>query len=109
MCSNHRGGQFVGDVGQPLHCENLDVGGNDIHVEYKNRKTNLHAIWDTNIPESISGGSTLASAKSWAATLTTSTYFPFCVPQAAMPESPGTNYLLAMLNMPYGTNTNNLV
>ncbi|KAI1435003.1 nuclease S1 precursor [Xylaria sp. CBS 124048] len=62
---------FVGDIGQPLHCENLDVGGNSIGVEYDGKSTNLHAIWDTQIPESISGGSTLASAKSWAATLTT--------------------------------------
>jgi len=62
---------FVGDIGQPLHCEALDVGGNDIDVTYGSDSTNLHAIWDTNIPESIAGGSTLSTAKSWAATLTT--------------------------------------
>jgi hypothetical protein len=62
---------FVGDIGQPLHCEALDVGGNDIDVTYDGDSTNLHAIWDTNIPESIAGGSTLSVAKSWAATLTT--------------------------------------
>ena len=58
-------------------------------MEYKNRKTNLHAVWDTNIPESISGGSTLASAKKWASTLTTRTYFAFLVLQASILESPG--------------------
>ncbi|KAK3940315.1 S1/P1 nuclease [Diplogelasinospora grovesii] len=62
---------FVGDIGQPLHCEALDVGGNSIDVTYDGESTNLHAIWDSNIPESISGGSTLAAAKSWATTLTT--------------------------------------
>ncbi|KAI0840962.1 nuclease S1 precursor [Hypoxylon sp. FL0890] len=60
---------FVGDVGQPLHCEALEVGGNDIDVEYDGDNTNLHAVWDSNIPESISGGSSLSSAKSWASNL----------------------------------------
>ncbi|KAI1359965.1 nuclease S1 precursor [Xylaria arbuscula] len=62
---------FVGDIGQPLHCEALEVGGNDIDVLYDGEDTNLHSIWDSDIPESISGGSSLASAKSWATTLTT--------------------------------------
>ncbi|KAI8629569.1 nuclease S1 precursor [Xylariaceae sp. FL1651] len=62
---------FVGDIGQPLHCEALEVGGNDIDVTYDGEATNLHAIWDSNIPESISGGSSQTSAKSWATTLTT--------------------------------------
>ncbi|KAI0859855.1 nuclease S1 precursor [Xylaria cubensis] len=62
---------FVGDIGQPLHCEALDVGGNDIDVTYDGDDTNLHAIWDSDIPESISGGSSMASAKTWASTLTT--------------------------------------
>ncbi|KAI1127381.1 nuclease S1 precursor [Nemania abortiva] len=62
---------FTGDIGQPLHCEALEVGGNDIDVLYGSDDTNLHAIWDSDIPESISGGSSLSSAKSWATTLTT--------------------------------------
>ncbi|RYC65218.1 hypothetical protein CHU98_g959 [Xylaria longipes] len=62
---------FAGDIGQPLHCEALDVGGNDIDVLYDGDDTNLHAIWDSDIPESISGGSSMSSAKSWATTLTT--------------------------------------
>ncbi|KAI0014399.1 nuclease S1 precursor [Xylariaceae sp. FL0662B] len=63
--------KFVGDIGQPLHCEALEIGGNDIDVLYDGDDTNLHAVWDSDIPESISGGSSLSSAKSWAATLTT--------------------------------------
>ncbi|KAI1265609.1 nuclease S1 precursor [Xylariaceae sp. FL1019] len=62
---------FVGDIGQPLHCENLEVGGNDIDVVYDGEDTNLHAVWDSDIPESIAGGSSLSSASSWATTLTT--------------------------------------
>ncbi|KAK1996446.1 S1/P1 nuclease [Colletotrichum falcatum] len=68
---------FTGDIGQPLHCENLEVGGNGIPVEFDGAATNLHAAWDTNIPQSIAGGegegggstSVLAVAKAWAATL----------------------------------------
>ena len=62
---------FLGDIGQPLHCENLDVGGNSITVTYSGSSTNLHTVWDTKIPEKISGGSTMAIAKTWATTLTT--------------------------------------
>ena len=62
---------FLGDVGQPLHCEALDVGGNDIDVTFGSDDTNLHAVWDTNIPEKIAGGSSQTTAKSWATTLTT--------------------------------------
>ncbi|KAI1334865.1 nuclease S1 precursor [Xylariaceae sp. FL0016] len=66
---------FVGDIGQPLHCEALEVGGNDIDVVYDGEDTNLHAIWDSDIPESISGGSSMSNAKSWAKTLTTGLSF----------------------------------
>ncbi|KAH9891371.1 nuclease S1 precursor [Xylariomycetidae sp. FL2044] len=62
---------FVGDIGQPLHCEALEIGGNSIDVTYDRDDTNLHAVWDSDIPESISGGSSLSSAKKWATTLTT--------------------------------------
>lgn len=63
--------QFVGDVHQPLHDENLDVGGNDIDVTYAGTSTNLHHIWDTNMPEQLVGGYTLSDAKTWATSLTT--------------------------------------
>ncbi|WQF85882.1 Putative S1/P1 nuclease, phospholipase C/P1 nuclease domain superfamily [Colletotrichum destructivum] len=63
---------FTGDIGQPLHCENLEAGGNGIAVEFNGTDTNLHAAWDTNIPQSITGtGSVLAVAKAWASTLST--------------------------------------
>ncbi|KAF9872351.1 s1 p1 nuclease [Colletotrichum karsti] len=63
---------FTGDIGQPLHCENLEAGGNGIPVEFNGTGTNLHAAWDTNIPQSITGsGSPLPVAKEWASALST--------------------------------------
>ncbi|PMD62936.1 S1/P1 nuclease [Hyaloscypha bicolor E] len=63
--------QFVGDIHQPLHDEALDRGGNSIAVLFGGVATNLHHIWDTNMPEKLVGGYTLADAERWAATLTT--------------------------------------
>lgn len=41
---------FVGDVHQPLHAsDNGDRGGNEIHVRFRGRRTNLHAVWDSGI------------------------------------------------------------
>ncbi|MCJ1352128.1 MAG: hypothetical protein MMC33_002112 [Icmadophila ericetorum] len=62
---------FLGDIHQPLHDENLDYGGNDIDVLYGSASTNLHAAWDTNMPEAYAGGYSLANAQTWANTLTT--------------------------------------
>ncbi|ERS97607.1 nuclease S1 [Sporothrix schenckii 1099-18] len=61
---------FVGDITQPLHDEALDVGGNTIKVTFDGYSDNLHADWDTYIPEKLVGGSTLADAQSWATSLT---------------------------------------
>jgi len=63
---------FVGDIHQPLHDENIDVGGNTIPVTFNGVVSNLHAIWDTNMPEMLTdGGYSLSDAKDWAANLTT--------------------------------------
>lgn len=44
---------FVGDIHQPLHSGRPeDRGGNDIERKWNKKKTNLHAIWDTDIIES---------------------------------------------------------
>ncbi|KIJ56258.1 hypothetical protein M422DRAFT_63177 [Sphaerobolus stellatus SS14] len=40
-------GQFIGDIGQPLHVEAIEVGGNDIKAICGGSSTNLHAAWDT--------------------------------------------------------------
>jgi hypothetical protein len=58
---------LVGDVHQPLHGEALEAGGNGINVTWDGEETNLHHIWDTEIPEKIAGGQ---SAEEWAKNLT---------------------------------------
>ncbi|KIK71473.1 hypothetical protein GYMLUDRAFT_79527 [Collybiopsis luxurians FD-317 M1] len=40
---------FLGDIGQPLHVEAAEVGGNDIDVVCSGSKTNLHSVWDSGI------------------------------------------------------------
>ncbi|KAI9704668.1 MAG: hypothetical protein M1820_005416 [Bogoriella megaspora] len=62
---------IIGDLHQPLHDEALEVGGNDIDVKFGSESTNLHHIWDTEIPEKLVGGYALSDAQSWASTLTT--------------------------------------
>ncbi|KAH7122622.1 S1/P1 nuclease-domain-containing protein [Dendryphion nanum] len=62
---------FVGDIHQPLHVENLAVGGNLINVTFNGTNTNLHAIWDSNIPNKLVGGSKISDAHAWADELTT--------------------------------------
>jgi hypothetical protein len=61
---------FIGDVHQPLHVENLEVGGNGINVTFNAAKTNLHSIWDTAIPQKAVGNFSQANALSWATNLT---------------------------------------
>lgn len=41
---------FIGDVHQPLHTEKEDRGGNGIEVLFDGKRTNLHSVWDTLIP-----------------------------------------------------------
>jgi hypothetical protein len=60
---------FLGDVHQPLHVENIAVGGNLINVTFANASTNLHRVWDTNIPEKLIGGFDLSDAENWSTTL----------------------------------------
>ncbi|MCJ1410989.1 hypothetical protein MMC19_005077 [Ptychographa xylographoides] len=62
---------FIGDIHQPLHDENLDLGGNEVDVTFAGTSTNLHAVWDTSIPQKYGGSATLANAQKWATTLTT--------------------------------------
>lgn len=40
---------YLGDIGQPLHVEALEVGGNDISVICNGSTSNLHALWDTSM------------------------------------------------------------
>lgn len=61
---------LVGDITQPLHDEAYEVGANDVDVTYNGYSDNLHSDWDTYIPETLVGGSSLSDAKSWAKNLT---------------------------------------
>lgn len=44
---------MVGDLHQPLHVgREEDRGGNDIKLQWQNRDTNLHRVWDSQMLES---------------------------------------------------------
>jgi S1/P1 Nuclease len=58
---------FAGDIHQPLHVENLEAGGNGIEVTFGDEDTNLHHIWDTEIPEKLAGG---LKSEEWAQKIT---------------------------------------
>ncbi|KAG6014947.1 hypothetical protein E4U43_005982 [Claviceps pusilla] len=47
---------FVGDLHQPLHNEDVALGGNRIHVLWDGKSFNLHHVWDTSIAEKWLGG-----------------------------------------------------
>ena len=61
---------FVGDITMPLHNEALELGGNRIDVVFDGDDTNLHAIWDTKIPEAYEGKMSDGLARNWAQSLT---------------------------------------
>lgn len=61
---------FLGDIHQPLHVENLAIGGNTINVTFNGAKTNLHAVWDTAIAQKAVGNFSQATAFAWAKNLT---------------------------------------
>jgi hypothetical protein len=41
---------FFGDIHQPLHTEAEDRGGNGIEVVFGGKRTNLHSVWDSVMP-----------------------------------------------------------
>jgi len=54
---------FVGDLHQPLHCENNeDRGGNDVPVLFLRAHTNLHALWDSGLLRDMEGEEHLLAA-----------------------------------------------
>lgn len=43
---------IMGDIHQPLHMGHAtDYGGNTVKVKFFGRDTNLHTVWDNNLPE----------------------------------------------------------
>jgi len=60
---------FVGDLHQPLHCENNnDKGGNEVPVSFLGASTNLHALWDTGLLRAMPGEDRLFQTLSQAIT-----------------------------------------
>jgi S1/P1 Nuclease len=54
---------FVGDLHQPLHCEDHDDrGGNDVRVSFLKAQTNLHALWDSGLLRNMAGEDRLLAA-----------------------------------------------
>jgi len=62
---------FLGDIGQPLHVEAFEVGGNDIDTKCNGDSTNLHATWDTGMIETLLKAQYSDSVNTWADTLVT--------------------------------------
>jgi hypothetical protein len=69
---------FIGDLHQPLHVEDAYTGGNDIPTCFRKAcaKTELHAVWDTDIihkivglPPSAKRDEEKTAASSWATQL----------------------------------------
>ncbi|TDL19510.1 nuclease Le1 [Rickenella mellea] len=60
---------FLGDIGQPLHVEAFEVGGNDISAICGGSKTNLHAAWDTGMITTNLAANFGGSSQAWAASL----------------------------------------
>lgn len=60
----------MGDITQPLHDEAFAVGGNEVDVVFDGEETNLHAVWDSGMPEMLRGGYGLSDAEAWAWNLT---------------------------------------
>ncbi|KAH8662277.1 phospholipase C/P1 nuclease domain-containing protein [Xylariales sp. PMI_506] len=64
---------FVGDIHQPLHVEDVALGGNGIMVKWGNAQLNLHHVWDSSIAEKMLGSISrkpYIAGQSWAASLT---------------------------------------
>ncbi|KAF5339487.1 hypothetical protein D9758_015318 [Tetrapyrgos nigripes] len=58
--------QFIGDIGQPLHVEADEVGGNDIDVTCAGSRTNLHSVWDSGIINRLLSANYKNSVTVWA-------------------------------------------
>lgn len=61
--------QFIGDIGQPLHVEALDVGGNTIPTICGGKHTHLHATWDTGMIVTMVDATFNGDTQSWASSL----------------------------------------
>ncbi|KAF8654800.1 hypothetical protein AX16_003369 [Volvariella volvacea WC 439] len=60
---------FIGDIGQPLHVEAIQKGGNGISVKCNGGTSNLHSVWDSGLVNRILSTSYSNSVVNWANTL----------------------------------------
>ena len=76
---------FFGDVHQPLHTEAEGRGGNDVHVVFDGRRTNLHSVWDALMANKHagSGDDEMQAAWTWAQSLHRDGPLDECVRDAA--------------------------
>lgn len=64
--------QFLGDIGQPLHVEAYEVGGNDIPAKCSGETDwNLHSVWDTGMITKLVNGTYDGDVQKWASALVT--------------------------------------
>lgn len=57
---------FLGDITQPLHTENYQIGGTRLNVKWKGNNQDLHGIWDSAMAQELRGTPDLEHAKPWA-------------------------------------------
>lgn len=62
---------FIGDIGQPLHVEALEAGGNGVSAKCSGSSTNLHSVWDSGIVNKLVAADYSNSAITWANALAT--------------------------------------
>ncbi|KAL0563983.1 hypothetical protein V5O48_018074 [Marasmius crinis-equi] len=62
---------FIGDIGQPLHVEADEAGGNGISVRCSGSSTNLHTVWDSSLINKLIAANYSNSATTWANALVT--------------------------------------
>ncbi|KAF9015409.1 S1/P1 nuclease [Cyathus striatus] len=62
---------FIGDVGQPLHVEAVEEGGNGISVKCSGSTTNLYSLWDSGMINKLLAANYGNSVTTWANTLGT--------------------------------------
>ncbi|KAF8832864.1 hypothetical protein HHX47_DHR1001932 [Lentinula edodes] len=61
---------FIGDIGQPLHVEGIERGGNGIHVQCAGKNNNLHSVWDDGIINKLLDDKYDGSVIQWVNSLT---------------------------------------
>ncbi|ESK92398.1 s1 p1 nuclease [Moniliophthora roreri MCA 2997] len=62
---------LIGDIGQPLHVENVEAGGNGISVRCNGATSNLHSVWDSELVNKLLSNNYGNSVTRWVNALVT--------------------------------------